>query len=288
MSWVPLLYGSDLWGYSKTNTLSLNRLTNWFIRLVLGVKQGTCIPMLQGESGVIPPNILCHQRVMLYYIRLNCLPHGSVLKSVFLEMKRLSNLSSTNNWCSHVSSIANLYGINLDDLDFTEATKINVKYIVKEKFIAQWLSNVNDYSIYPGLRLYRLFKHKFCCESYLQNIKNVQLRKSLSRFRCSSHFLEVERGRYVGRPENERLCSECSVLENEFHFVMICPLYSDLRNSFINRIVNIFPFFSNHSVYDQFLFLMGFDDKNLHCLFARFIHDAMNVRSGVGVAQQTA
>merc|ERR1712025_1474358 len=161
--------------------------------------------MLQGESGVIPPNILCHQRVMLYYIRLNCLPHGSVLKSVFLEMKRLSNLSSTNNWCSHVSSIANLYGINLDDLDFTEATKINVKYIVKEKFIAQWLSNVNDYSIYPGLRSYRLFKHKFCCESYLQNIKNVQLRKSLSRFRCSSHFLEVERGRYVGRPEGERL-----------------------------------------------------------------------------------
>ena len=279
-----LLYGSDLWGHSNKNTSSIDLLTNWYLRLVLGVKQGTGIPMLQGESGVIPPSILSHQRVMLYYIRLNCLPQGSVLKSIFLDMKRLSYLSSTNNWCSNVLSLGNQYGLDLNVFDFTEATKVHVKSIVKEKFISKWFRNVTDFSTYPGLRLYKLFKNKFGYEPYLENIRNLQLRKTLTRFRCSSHSLEIERGRYVGKLEHERLCSECGIVENEFHFVMICPLYVELRNSFISKIMNIFPFLSDYSLYEQFIFFMGFNDKNLHCLFARFVHDAMNVRSGVGVA----
>ena len=93
-----------------------------------------------------------------------------------------------------------------------------------------------------------------------------------------------EGGRYVGKLEQERLCSECVIVENEFHFVMMCPLYVELRNSFISKIMNIFPFLSDYSLYEQFIFFMGFNDKSLHCLFARFVHDAMSVRSGVGVA----
>ena len=283
-----LLYGSDLWGYSNKNTSSLDLLTNWFLRLILGVKQGTSTPMLHGESGVVPPSTLCHQQVMLYYIRLNSLPQGSVLKSVFLDMKRLSDLSSTNNWCSHVLSIGNRYGLELDAFDFNEATKHHVKSVVKEKFISKWLSNINDHSLYPGLRLYKLFKHEFACEPYLQNIKSVQIRKTFTRFRCSSHFLEIERGRYVGKLEHERLCSVCNIVENEFHFVMICPLYSELRNSFISKITSMFPLLLEYSPYEQFLFFMGFNDLDLHCLFSRFIQDATDLRSGVGVAQQTA
>ena len=120
------------------------------------------------------------------------------------------------------------------------------------------------------------------------NLKNVQLRKTFTRFRCSSHFLEIERGRYVGKLEHERLCSVCNIVENEFHFVMICPLYSELRNSFISKITSMFPLLLEYSPYEQFLFFMGFNDLDLHCLFSRFIQDATDLRSGVGVAQQTA
>merc|ERR1711884_951446 len=89
----------------------------------------------------------------------------------------------------------------------------------------------------------------------------------------SSHSLEIERGRYVGRPEHERLCSVCNVIEDEFHVVMFCPLYDELRNSFFNRVIDMFPFLSLYSTYDQFLFFMGFNDKNLHWLFSRNIRD---------------
>ena len=34
---------------------------------------------------------------------------------------------------------------------------------------------------------------------------------------------------------NERKCAHCSVLEDEFHFVLTCPLYLDLRKNCISK-----------------------------------------------------
>jgi len=39
--------------------------------------------------------------------------------------------------------------------------------------------------------------YSYAHQSYLQAITNVQLRQSLSRFRCSNHRLEVECGRHA-------------------------------------------------------------------------------------------
>ena len=36
-------------------------------------------------------------------------------------------------------------------------------------------------------------------------------------------------------PLNERLCMICSVLEDEFHFTLECPLYKDIRKKYIKR-----------------------------------------------------
>ena len=225
-----LLYGSDLWGLSKTNTNSIDLLLNWFLRLVLGVKQGTCIPMLLGESGVYPPSVFCHINVILYYIRLNNLPYGSVLKSVFLDLQ--DNLFSNNNWCINVNSLANEYGLNINDFPYDNETKKYIKSVVKEKFVSEWRIKMD---VRPGLKLYKMFKHEFRCEPYLQNVKNTNFRKMFTRLRTSSHFLEIERGRYVNKSECDRLCALCNTVENEFHFVMVCPLYNDLQCDFFNQ-----------------------------------------------------
>ncbi len=45
-------------------------------------------------------------------------------------------------------------------------------------------------------------------------------RKVIAKLRCSSHNLEVERGRHKKKPAEERLCQMCSegAVENEAHF----------------------------------------------------------------------
>ena len=211
------------------------------------------------------------------------LPHGSVLKSVFLEMKDLSEISTSNNWCSNVMQLARSYDLDISNLDFSDSTKLYIKNEIKRKFISDWLLKINDTVNNPGLRLYKMFKFEFKCEPYLQNVKQFKHRKMFTKLRTSSHLLEIEHGRHLGRLVQNRLCAVCGVVEDESHFIMVCPLYIDLRNEFLTKIDSMFPMLNQFSSYDKFIFLMGFADSSVHCLFSKFIYDAFNVRSGLGL-----
>ena len=60
----------------------------------------------------------------------------------------------------------------------------------------------------------------------------------MSRLRVSSHRLEIEAGRWtktVKTPLVNRKCKMCNVLEDEFHFILECPLYRDLRTELISK-----------------------------------------------------
>ena len=74
--------------------------------------------------------------------------------------------------------------------------------------------------------MYAEFKHVIKYESYLDTIKNTKYRIMLSKFRLSSHDLEIERGRYEHKSTNpeERYCEFCQsngdlITGHEFHFL---------------------------------------------------------------------
>ena len=53
----------------------------------------------------------------------------------------------------------------------------------------------------------------------------------MSQFRLSSHYLKIEVGRYSRLSREERNCKLCNqnVCESEYHFLLCCPLYNELR-----------------------------------------------------------
>ena len=54
----------------------------------------------------------------------------------------------------------------------------------------------------------------------------------------SSHRLKVETCRWqkpTAIPFNERKCTLCLKLEDEFHFLLECPLYKDLRKKEVKK-----------------------------------------------------
>jgi len=75
----------------------------------------------------------------------------------------------------------------------------------------------------------------------LQVITNVQLRQSLSRFRCSNHRLEVECGRHA-KPESvsrrDMICCLCSLgaVQDEDHLLLVCPAHHDIRCKFSQQL----------------------------------------------------
>ena len=57
----------------------------------------------------------------------------------------------------------------------------------------------------------------------------------LSKYRLSAHSLSIETGRYHHIDRNNRICSLCNmnILEDEYHFVLVCPFYSTIRDKYI-------------------------------------------------------
>ena len=56
-------------------------------------------------------------------------------------------------------------------------------------------------------------------------------RHSFARFRCFSHKLHIEIGRYFGLESSQRICPHCHLdVETEIHFLLDCHLYNDRRN----------------------------------------------------------
>ena len=80
------------------------------------------------------------------------------------------------------------------------------------------------------LNLYNQIIHVFEREKYLDDIESFKMRKSITKFRCSNHKLEIEVGRHKGIASDERVCKLCpNELETESHFLSKCTGYEKLR-----------------------------------------------------------
>jgi len=76
-----------------------------------------------------------------------------------------------------------------------------------------------------------LYKHIKNYQPYLDAV-NI----SLSQLRMSSHRLCIETGKWhrpIQTSISEKICHVCITLEDEYHFVLECSLYLNLRTKFI-------------------------------------------------------
>ena len=105
---------------------------------------------------------------------------------------------------------------------------------LNDQFIQEWNENLNNSTRADTYRLFATFSFK----QYLDQINIKKFRTALTRLRVSSHRLEVETGRWHKPnkiPKHERKCQLCKSLEDEFHFIIECPLYHDFRELLINK-----------------------------------------------------
>ena len=103
------------------------------------------------------------------------------------------------------------------------------------------------------------YKHiyNFNFSYYLTVVSVSKFRFALSRLRLSSHRLAVETGRWNRQnitPYEERKCRSCNTLEDEYHFVIECKDFADLRKQYIRK------YFWHNPSYFKFLQLF----KNQH------------------------
>ena len=101
-------------------------------------------------------------------------------------------------------------------------------------YISEW--KFGD-EICSSLTLYLEIKCTFDRADYLQVLENRKNRNVIAKLRLSSHKLFVETGRHRQIPRQDRTCILCNIddVEDEYHFILICPFYNTIRNTHIPR-----------------------------------------------------
>ena len=274
-----LLYGSDVWGISKHMCEEIDKVCLFFIRCVLRVKQSTSRSMCFGELGIIPPSVLAKINVLTFHLRVTHMSSNVLEKIVVDELYDFNDVGFSN-IVSSIHSIASSYFINLDCCTYSDENVNALKQIIIDEYIQSWYNNVCSNN--SSMRSYKLFKYDYVFESYLTCIKSDRHRYALCKFRCSSHFLEIERSRHqnVIPPIWERNCPFCPyAVDDEIHLLLFCDKNRNFREEFLNIVHGIQPEITDMHHNDQFIAIMSSENPSILRALGKYIFESFRIRN---------
>ena len=132
----------------------------------------------------------------------------------------------------------------------------------------------NDLSNSSRLATYCIFKKELILEQYLTCVDKPIFRIALCKFRTSSHLLKIEVGRWNNIPKKDRICDFCNlnVIEDEFHFLLVCPKFIDLRMKYIPS------YYFNPPVIYKFKTILSSQNTSILRKLGRYIFFATKLR----------
>ena len=130
-----------------------------------------------------------------------------------------------------------------------------------------------------------MYKSEFGLEKYF-TILPPDLMYNMCKFRCGSHKLQIEMGKYFSIDRSERICDLCNKEElgDEFHYLFNSTFFKDERKKFIPEYLYIVP---NTISFSE---LMNSDDKYVLIglsKYAKIVHVCIQViLTSVNIALQ--
>ena len=192
----------------------------------------------------------------------------SLTKKIFLGYWAQSS-PSCKTWFFKVTSFFAKYDVEQQCLSpgvSTSAVLNSIKPKLLAEYELEWQEKLNSDVAMRGinaggnkLRTYRKFKHSYSTEPYVKIITSKKYRSAYAKFRCGVAPLKIETCRYgLNRiPVEERLCESCQVVEDEFHVMMVCPLFNDIRSQFILQLNEVEQSFNDYTQEEQFIYVMS-------------------------------
>lgn len=271
---ATLNYGCEIWGFSKAT--EIERVHLKFCKFVLGVKRSTTNMGVYGELGRYPLYIERYVRIIKFWCKL-ILCDNIIVNKLYNSLTNAK--TSRNNWTCRVKALLDSYGfsgvwrdpysVNLGSFH------IQFKARVLDVFKQQWYVAI---STCRTLCTYRYLKPTCDFEQYL-DVLPFKFRTAISRLRLSSHKLQVEIGRYSqNRTEkSQRLCKLCNSndVEDEYHFVIICPVYATFRKQLIK------PYYYRRPSVFKFIELMNSSNDSILRKLSKYVYDAMTLRKSL-------
>ena len=234
----PILnYSCELWGFCQAN--AVERVHMQFCKKLLGVKKTTQNDFIYGELG--RENYATERSFVIikYWFKILQTPENKYIKFIYNMMIRdIEELPNKANWASLVRDLLASLGFRevwlAQGVGNVSAFLSVLKQRLSDTFMQNWHDRINNSSranFYKTIMQFRFQPH-------LENINVYKYIQALSKLRVSSHRLAIESGTWARPtriPIGERKCVNCNILEDEFHFVIECIMYTDLRIKYIPK-----------------------------------------------------
>lgn len=247
-----LTYGAEIYGTEACHILE--RVQIQYCKHFLGVNSYVNNSVALGECGRLPLCIDHHIKCIKYWFKLLAMPDARYPKNCYIMLKRHDEIGRQN-WASAVKNLLYRYGFGIVWLSQEVGDVNNFICVLKQRLI-DCMNQIWHDNIQSSTRCdtYKHFKTCLNPERYLCLNLPFYVRKSLARFRCSSHKFAIETGRHFAIPREDRICRYCFInfdiecIEDEFHVFFKCYKYRQERQTFIHSWYaggNEFPHFIN-------------------------------------------
>jgi hypothetical protein len=244
---LPILsYGCEVWGFYPSD--AIEHVHRDFMRSILKVKSTVLNEFVYGELGRMPLINLRYCRIVKYWLKILKSTEQRIIKQVYIAQKlHMESNDTIVNWVSLLRDLLYRNGFGYvwlnQGVENEELFLVVFKQRIKDSYSQNWHVDIMNSR---KAVTYKTFVFDVKPQLYLSCINVVQYRVALTQFRVRSNHLHVETGswhRDTVIPYHERYCTLCNlhVIEDEYHFLLVCPNYINLREQYIARYYRVRP-----------------------------------------------
>ena len=222
------LYGCDVWG--KSNYSKLEVLHRQALRTALSIRQSINNEIVYLESGQYPLSCTIQSRQLKYWLKMKTFlqENNDSYLNRLVTLARVQNLP----YISYYDALVNNHGS-------PKNCATSLQNTIREKWSRKICNALAD-DIDSRLGVYKLINPDLAPASN-NNIPEFE-RIVITRYRCGSHYLEIEKGRMQKRDREYRLCA-CREIQTLHHVVFDCSLIDRLPT----RVTSLKDFFELES-----------------------------------------
>jgi hypothetical protein len=266
-------YCCEMWGFHKAP--DIERMHVGFLKRILGVKRSTVCAVVYRELARLPMQTFRKIRILKFWIKLLS-SDNIIIQNVYKTLLNECDKPRCNNWLSNVRSL--LCELGMQDVWLNQGPN-NVSMCLSlcrqrltDTLIQSVDSVINDS---PKCILYKHLSVTWSMQCYLSKPGLlVSGRKAITKLRLSAHKLQIECGRYQGTDRADRKCEHCDSndIEDEFHFVLTCPKYKELREQFIK------PYYYRRPNMQKCIQLLNSTNQTALCNLGKYVCKATVLR----------
>ena len=225
----PVLdYGAGVWGHGRyPKSIAVH---NRALRYFLGVHKYAPMAAVSGDVGWEPCEVRWKICTVRLWNRLISMNNDRLTKKIFNW-----DIQVKGPWTEDMRNMLCECGREDVFLGLNQVNNEMLKETLLEKVKGNWAEEVWSK---PKLRTYREIKSDYCAENYVLFNLPKKKRSLCAQIRGGILPLHIETGRYVGLDEADRICQMCELneIENEYHFVLYCPLYERVRGELFSKL----------------------------------------------------